>query len=178
MLKTVYTPPPPPKLLFAGGITTENGFGPGIFTKLGQIGAGSQSDVFLYESSFQLSDGTDRPVFRQAHETANIDSENVSNSISVCLKDPFSFGTNGVHGSTLAGPQSPQASPTVVHQGPLVSGRPVMGLSHFPGSLVHSGCLLMAVQGFPVCHGSTVFSSTRLFSVHGCKSGGLGSSYG
>ena len=158
--------------------TTEKGFDPGICTKLGQIGAGSQSDVFLSGSSFRFSDGTDRPVFRQAHETANIDSENVSNSISVCSTDPFPFGTNGVHGSTLAGRQSPQASPTVVHQGPLVSGRPVMGLSHFPGSLVQSGCLPMAEQGFPVCHGATVSSSTRLFSVHGRKSGGLGSSYG
>ena len=53
-----------------------------------------------------------------------------------------------------------------------------MGLSHFPGSLVQSGYLLVAEQGFSVCHGATISSSTRLFSVHGCKSGGLGSSYG
>ena len=140
--------------------TTENGFDSGICTKLGQIEAGSQSDVFLSGSSFQFSDGTDRPVFRQAPESANIDSEN---SISVCSTDPFSFGTNGVHGSTLAGRQSPQASPTVIYQGPLVSGRSVMGLSHFPGSLVQSGCLPMAEQGFPVCHGATISSSTRFF---------------
>ena len=60
----------------------------------------------------------DRPVFRQAHKTANIDSRNVCNSISVCSKDPFSFGTYGVHGPALAGRQSQQATPKVVNQGP------------------------------------------------------------
>ena len=65
-------------------------------------------------------------------------------------------------------------SPSLDRQRPLVSGRPVMGLSHFPGSLVQSGCLPMAEEEFPVCNGATVSSSTRLFSVHGCKSGGWG----
>ena len=69
---------------------------------MGQIRADSQSDVFLSGSSFRFSDGTDKPVPRQAHKTANIDLENVKNSISDCSTDPFSFGTNGIHGSTLA----------------------------------------------------------------------------
>ena len=83
-----------------------NGFGPGICSKLGPIRAGSQSDIFLSRSSLQFKEGTDRPIFRQDHEIANIDSENVSNSVSVCSIDPFPSWTNGVYGAILTRWQS------------------------------------------------------------------------
>ena len=141
-----------------------NDFGPGICSKLGQIGAGSQSDIFLSGSLFQFREGTDRPTFRQDHEIANTDSENVSKSVSVCLTDPFPSWTNGVYGSTLPRWQSSQAFATVARQGPLVSNGPVLGSSYFPGSLVQPSCLPMVEKGLPICNGATDSSSTVLGS--------------
>ena len=158
---------------------TTNGFGPGICFRLGQIGAGSQSDNFLSGSSFQFREGTDRPIFRQDHEIANIDSENVSNSVSICSTNPFPSWTNGVCGSTLTRWQSSQMfATTVVCQGLLVSNGPVMGSSYFPGSLVQPSCLPLVEKGLPIWNCATDSSSARLLSVHGCESGGLGCSSG
>ena len=53
-----------------------------------------------------------------------------------------------------------------------------MGSSYFPGSLVQPNCLPMVEKGFPICNGATGSSSTRLLSVYGCESGGLGRSSG
>ena len=57
---------------------------------------------------------------------------------------------------------------------PVVSGNPVLGLPYFTGSLVQTSSRAMAEQGFSSCYGSAGSSTTRLLSVHGCESGGLG----
>ena len=56
----------------------------------------------------------------------------------------------------------------------VVSGNPVLGLPYFTGSLVQTSSRAMAEQGFSSCYGSAGSSTTRLLSVHGCESGGLG----
>ena len=117
--------------------TTEHGYVPGICSQLGQIRASSQSEVFFSGSSFLSRGGTDRPFFGQVNKTGNLDSENAVSAISIRQTDSFiSSGTNGVYGSSPARWQSPQVYASVVHQGPLVSSRPVLGFSHFPRSLV------------------------------------------
>lgn len=158
--------------------TSEYGFVPGFCSQLGQIGAGSQSDIYLSGSTFPSRRWSDRPVHRQAHETANIDSGNAVSSISISPTDSFSPGSNGIHGSTSATWQSPQAFATVANQGPLVSSRPAVGFSHFPRSLVQSSCLSMAEHGLPVYHGSIMSAATRLVSFHGCESSWMGCSSG
>ena len=158
--------------------TTEHGFVPGICSQLGQIRASSQSEVFFSGSTFLSRGGTDRPFFGQVNKTGNLDSENAVSSISISQTDSFSSWSNGVYGSSPARWQSPQAYASVVHQGPLVSSGPVLGFSHFPRSLVQQGCNPMAEQGLPVYHGATVSAPTRLVSIHGCESGGLGCPYG
>ena len=159
-------------------LTTEHCFVPGICSQLGQIRASSQSEVFFSGSTFLSRGGTDRPFFGQVNKTGNLDSENAVSSISISQTDSFSSGSNGVYGSSPARWQSPQAYASVVHQGPLVSSGPVLGFSHFPRSLVQQGRNPMAEQGLPVYHGATVSAPTRLVSIHGCESGGLGCPYG
>ena len=126
--------------------TTEHGFVPGICSQLEQIRASSQSEVFFSGSTFLSRGGTDRPFFGQVNKTGNLDSENAVSSISISQTDSFSSGSNGVYGSSPARWQSPQAYVSVVHQGPLVSSRPVLGFSHFPRSLVQQGRNPMAEQ--------------------------------
>ena len=138
----------------------------------------SQSEVFFSGSTFLSRGGTDRPFFGQVNKTGNLDSENAVSTISISQTDSFSSGSNGVYGSSPARWQSPQAYASVVHQGPLVSSGPVLGFSHFPRSLVQQGRNPMAEQGLPVYHGATLSATTRLVSIHGCKSGGLGCPYG
>ena len=157
---------------------TEHGFVPGICSQLGQIRASSQSEVFFSGSTFLSRGGTDRPFFGQVNKTGNLDSENAVSSISISQTDSFSSGSNGVYGSSPARWQSPQAYASVVHQGPLVSSGPALGFSHFSRSLVQQGRNPMAEQGLPVYHGATVSAPTRLVSIHGCESGGLGCPYG
>ena len=163
---------------FSQRATSGHGFVPGICSKLDQIRACSQSEFLFSGSSFLSRGRTDRTFSRQDHETGNINSENVISSISFSQTDPFSFGTNGVYGSSIAGWQSPQTLASVAHQGSLVSSGPVMGFSHFLGSLVPTSGFSMAEQGFPVHHGASLSVPTRLVSIHGCESGWMGCSYG
>ena len=163
---------------FSQRATSGHGFVPGICSKLDQIRACSQSEFLFSGSSFLSGGRTDRTFSRQDHETGNINSENVISSISFSQTDPFPFGTNGVYGSSIAGWQSPQTLASVAHQGSLVSSGPVMGFSHFLGSLVPTSGFSMAEQGFPVHHGASLSVPTRLVSIHGCEPGWMGCSYG
>ena len=135
--------------------TTEHSFVPEICSQLGQIRSSSQSEVFFSGSTFLSRGGTDRPFFGQVNKTGNLDSENAVRSISISQTDSFPSGSNGVYGSSLARWQSTQAYASVVHQGLLVSSRPILGFSHFPRSLVQQGCVPMAEQGLftmvPLC---------------------------
>ena len=158
--------------------TSEYGVVPGICSQLGQVGASSQSEIFFPGSSFLSRQGADRSIFGQAHEATIINTENVVSWSCISPTDPFPVGSNGVNGSSFARWQSSQAFAPVAYQGPLVSSRPTMGLSHFPRSLVQPGRFSMAQQGLPVFHGTFMSASSRLVSVHGCESGWLGSSYG
>ena len=157
--------------------TSEYGVVPGICSQFGQIGVSSQSEIVFSGSSFLSRQGADRPVFRQAHEATIINSENVVSSSCISPTNPFLVGSNGVNGLSFARWQSSQAFAPIEYQGPLVSSRPTMGLSHFPRSSVQQGRFSMAQQGLPVFRGTFMSAFSRLVSVHGCESGLLGSSY-
>ena len=86
----------------------------------------------------------------------------------------FCTRTDGICGPSPSLWPGSQAFTTMACERPVVSGNPVLGLPYFTGSLVQTSSRAMAEQGFSSCYGSTGSSTTRLLSVHGCESGGLG----
>ena len=156
------------------GSVTAYGFEPGICPELGQIRANSQSNVLFPGCSNRSGEGYDRTFSGQDSEIANNNTEDVGISFSICPGSSFCTRTDGICGPSPPLWPGSQAFTTMACERPVVSGNPVLGLPYFTGSLVQTSSRAMAEQGFSSCYGSAGSSTTRLLSVHGCESGGLG----
>ena len=146
----------------------------GICPKLGQIRANSQSNVLFPGCSIRSGEGYDWIFSGQYSEIANDNTEDVGISFSICPRSSFFTRTDGICGPSRSLWPGSQVFTTIACERPVVSGNPVLGLPYFTGSLVQTRSRAMAEQGFSSCYGSTGSSTTRLLSVHGCESGGLG----
>ena len=141
---------------------------------LSRIGANSQSNVLFPGCSIRSGEGYDRTFSGQDSEIANDNTEDVGISFSICPGSSFCTRTGWICGPSPSLWPGSQAFTTMECERPVVSGNPVLGLPYFTGSLVQTSSRAMAEQGFSSCYGSAGSSTTRLLSVHGCESGGLG----
>ena len=156
------------------GSVTVDSFEPGICPEWGQIRANSQSNVLFPGCSIRSGEGYDRTFSGQDSESANNNTEDVGISFTICLGSSFFTRTDETCGPSPTLWPGSQAFTTMVCERPVVSGNPVLGLPYFTGSLVQTSSRAMAEQVFSSCYGSAGSSTTRLLSVHGCESGGLG----